>query len=104
MKRLRLLFIAAAGLLFAISTADARGGGGHVSSHFPITHSTKSGSATAKKSTGDHAVHGYTTKKGTTVNPYRATNPNKTKNDNYSTKGNVNPYTGKKGTKKRDGG
>jgi len=26
------------------------------------------------------------------------TNPNSTKLDNYSTKGNVNPYTGKPGT------
>ena len=31
------------------------------------------------------------------VMPYYKTSPNKTKLDNYSTKGNYNPYTSKKG-------
>lgn len=50
------------------------------------------------------AVHvkGYTRKDGTYVAPHERTSPNHTKNDNYSTKGNVNPYTGKEGTKPRD--
>lgn len=50
------------------------------------------------------AVHvkGYTKKDGTYVAPHERTAPNHTKNDNYSTKGNVNPYTGKEGTKPRD--
>jgi hypothetical protein len=30
---------------------------------------------------------------------HRRTNPDKSKNNNWSTKGNTNPYTGKKGTK-----
>lgn len=47
----------------------------------------------------DHAVKGYVKKDGTYVAPSHATNPNATKLDNYSTKGNVNPYTGKPGTK-----
>ena len=55
--------------------------------------------ATSAFATSSHAVHGYTTKKGTYVKPHRQTNPNKTKRDNWSTKGNVNPYTGKAGTK-----
>jgi len=42
-------------------------------------------------------VRGYTTKKGTYVQPYYRSSPNRTKYDNYSTKGNYNPYTGKKG-------
>ncbi len=42
-------------------------------------------------------VRGYTTKKGTYVTPHFKTSPNKTKFDNFSTKGNVNPFTGKKG-------
>ena len=46
-----------------------------------------------------HAVSGHVTKSGTYVAPSRATNPNGTRSDNYSTKGNVNPYTGKEGTK-----
>ena len=41
---------------------------------------------------------GYVTKNGTYVAPSIATSPNTTKLDNYSTKGNVNPYTGKAGT------
>lgn len=48
---------------------------------------------------GSHAVKGYVKKDGTYVAPSHATNPNSTKLDNYSTKGNVNPYTGKEGTK-----
>ena len=44
------------------------------------------------------SVKGYTKKNGTYVQPHQRTNPNKTKLDNWSTKGNVNPHTGKKGT------
>lgn len=44
-------------------------------------------------------VRGYTTKGGSYVAPHHRTAPNATKADNYSTKSNVNPYTGKKGTK-----
>lgn len=47
----------------------------------------------------DHAVKGYTKKDGTYVPPHRATNPNATETDNYSSKGNTNPSTGKEGTK-----
>jgi hypothetical protein len=47
---------------------------------------------------GGHAVKGYIKNDGTYVAPSIATNPNGTKLDNYSTKGNVNPYTGKVGT------
>lgn len=46
-----------------------------------------------------HSVRSHVTKKGTYVALSHATNPNKTKRDNYSHKGNVNPYTGKEGTK-----
>lgn len=44
-------------------------------------------------------VRGYTKKSGAYVAPHRRTNPDKSKSNNWSTKGNVNPYTGKKGTK-----
>ncbi|MFZ2303294.1 MAG: hypothetical protein WAV98_00705 [Minisyncoccia bacterium] len=37
---------------------------------------------------------------GTYVAPHYKTSPNRTKADNYSTKGNYNPYSGKKGTVK----
>ena len=51
--------------------------------------------ATAK----DVSHKGHVTKTGTYVQPHHQTAPNKTKSDNYSTKGNVNPHTGKPGTK-----
>lgn len=41
-----------------------------------------------------HASSGYTTSRGTYVQPYVATNPNSTQRDNFSATGNVNPYTG----------
>lgn len=51
----------------------------------------------------DHAVSAYYTKNGTFVSSYHAKNSNETRNDNYSTRGNQNPYTGMTGTKPRDG-
>lgn len=45
----------------------------------------------------DHEVKGYYRKDGTYVESYHRTNPNGTNRDNFSTKGNVNPYTGKEG-------
>lgn len=50
----------------------------------------------------DQYVHGYVKKDGTYVQGYYRTDPNNTRNDNYSTQGNVNPYTGQPGTKPRD--
>jgi hypothetical protein len=47
----------------------------------------------------DQQVKGYKRKDGTVVSPYKRSAPNRTKSDNYSTKGNVNPHTGKPGTK-----
>lgn len=42
--------------------------------------------------------NGYVRKDGTYVAPSYSSRPNGTKLDNYSTKGNVNPYTGRVGT------
>jgi hypothetical protein len=44
-------------------------------------------------------VKGYTRKDGTRVESHRRTTPNKTERDNWSSKPNVNPDTGKRGTK-----
>jgi hypothetical protein len=49
----------------------------------------------AKSST---RVKGHTAKNGTYVPAHERTKANKSKSDNWSTKGNVNPRTGKKGT------
>lgn len=54
--------------------------------------------ATASNVEALQKVKGYTTKKGTYVAPHYKQSPNKSKFDNFSTKGNINPYTGKNGT------
>lgn len=66
----------------------AKGGGGHKGGYSGDSHSKG----------GDTSVRGYTRKDGTYVQPHKQTAPNSSKLDNYSTKGNVNPYTGKEGT------
>ena len=43
-------------------------------------------------------VHGYTRSNGTYVAPYTRTAPDHSIYNNYSTRPNVNPYTGKVGT------
>lgn len=43
-------------------------------------------------------VKGYTKANGTVVAPYTRSSPNSTVQDNYSYKGNTNPYTGSTGT------
>src|SRR5687768_7099862 len=43
-------------------------------------------------------VRGYTRKDGTYVAPHYRSSPDGNFSNNYSTKGNVNPYTGKPGT------
>jgi hypothetical protein len=58
----------------------------------------KGRSSGKSKSSKEH-VSGYTTKNGTKVKAYDRTPKNGTEKDNWSTKGNVNPETGKKGTK-----
>jgi hypothetical protein len=42
-------------------------------------------------------VRGYYRSSGTYVQPYYRTSPNYTRLDNWSTKGNYNPYTGSRG-------
>jgi hypothetical protein len=70
MKNLALLALAAASLLAAQTTTK------------PPVH-----------------VDGYHTAKGATVAPYVRTAPDKTPQNNWSVKPNVNPETGKKGDK-----
>ena len=41
----------------------------------------------------DVSVDGYYRRNGTYVAPYIRTAPNQTRDDNYSTRGNINPYT-----------
>lgn len=61
--------------------------------------------AVAAFSSAVHAdvyVRGYTRSDGTYVAPHYRSDANATRNDNWSTRGNVNPYTGKPGTKSPD--
>jgi hypothetical protein len=44
-------------------------------------------------------VHGYTTKNGTYVAPHYRSSPDSSVLNNWSTRGNVNPYTGQVGTR-----
>lgn len=55
--------------------------------------------AASPVATAQTRVRGYTRKDGTVVQPHRRTNPNSTERDNWSSKPNTNPDTGKKGTK-----
>jgi hypothetical protein len=50
-------------------------------------------------SPGEVYVHGYYRKNGTYVQPYFRTAPDGIKSNNWSSKGNINPHTGKRGTK-----
>jgi hypothetical protein len=56
-------------------------------------------SGASKASGGRTHVRGYTKKDGTYVAPHRRTGPDGSKSNNWSTKGSVNPDTGKRGTK-----
>lgn len=47
---------------------------------------------------GYHAVQGYTRSDGTYVAPHMQTNPDGNIYNNWSTQGNVNPFTGQAGT------
>jgi peptidoglycan hydrolase-like protein with peptidoglycan-binding domain len=50
-----------------------------------------------RKSSSDVQVSSYTKSNGTQVESHYRTAPNSTKNDNFSTRGNTNPYNGKAG-------
>lgn len=102
MKNLFLLFFSLIlSLSLVVPSAFAKGGsrGGGSHSH---SKSSSSRSSTKNYSTGKSSsthVKGYTKKNGKYVAPHRRTTPDKSKKNNWSTKGNVNPYTGKLGTK-----
>ena len=47
----------------------------------------------------DTYVRGYYKSNGTYVKPHYRSSPDSTRSNNWSTSGNTNPYTGKKGTR-----
>lgn len=52
----------------------------------------------SQQASADVYVHGYTKSNGTYVQPHMRSNPDNTRANNWSTQGNVNPYTGQTGT------
>ncbi len=91
MKKLLFIIICLAISVALVFASEARGRSG----------SSRSSYKSSGKSSSVH-VQSHTTKKGTYVKSHRRTAPNKSKRDNWSSKGNVNPYTGKAGTKDPD--
>lgn len=89
-----LLTIVALALFACAGTAQAKG------YHY---HAPKAPKHYAPKPTMPHnstvRVRGYIKRDGTYVTPHYQTAPNATRLDNWSSKPNVNPYTGKPGTK-----
>ena len=49
-----------------------------------------------------NTTNSYNRSNGTYVQTYYSTKPNKTNHDNYSTSGNINPYTGASGSRAQD--
>jgi PKD repeat protein len=89
--------------LLLTSSAFARGGGhsssgSHSSSH-ATSHTSTKATSYGYSNPSTTSVHGYTKKDGTYVAGYKRTTENHSKVDNWSAKGNINPYTGKAGTK-----
>lgn len=78
-------------------TALARGVGGHSGGHGGgySSHGFHSGHS----SSSSVHVRGYTKRNGTYVTAHHRSAPDHSKANNWSAKGNVNPYTGKGGTK-----
>jgi hypothetical protein len=98
MKTFVVLLMAAA-LLGTSAPAYAGRRGGHSSESHRSSGSSSKASTGTGVSPHSHPVHGYTRKNGTYVAPHRQTDPDHTQRNNYSTKGNTNPWTGKAGTK-----
>jgi hypothetical protein len=83
--------LAAAILAISFSVSAKGGRGGH-------SHSARPASGTGSKAAHSH-VSGYTKKSGAYVAAHDRSTRDSTKTNNWSTKGNVNPETGKKGAK-----
>ena len=110
-----LIFAFAIVLIFG-GHAEARGGshsvagytrsnGTYVAPHVaanPGTNSGGSASGLYVPNVPDHRISGHVRSDGTYVAPHMATDSDQTRNDNYSTRGNLNPYTGAPGTKPKD--
>lgn len=68
-------------------------------SSYGSTYGSSSGSTYGSSGSRDHFVRPHNRDDGSSVGGHYRTNPNGTTLDNYGTRGNVNPYTGKSGTR-----
>ena len=75
-------------LILSSSTVMAKGG----------SHSGAATPGTGSKSTSTH-VNGYVKKDGTYIAPHSKSTPDKTFENNWTTKGNENPTTGTSGSR-----
>lgn len=104
MRRMITVAVALAIIGLGSDLALARGGGGHSSGGHAYSssgHSTRNGAGapgTGSKSSYT-SVRGYTKKNGTYVAPSKRSTADHNFNNNWSTKGNKNPYTGKSGSR-----
>lgn len=94
-----MVFIAA----FTLQPTYAHGSGGHSSGgnsagrHGSSNPTHFRGTGTGSSQSRTH-ISGYTKKNGTHVNSYYRSRSDGTKANNWSTKGNINPVTGKRRT------
>lgn len=83
--------------MLVVGVADAEAGGSRTSNSAKAPKVPSPGTGVSSQTT---LVKGHTTKSGTYVAPHTRTKADDTPRNNYSTKGNTNPHTGKKGTRK----
>jgi len=108
MRLLRIFFLvlcvttsvfAAKGTSHSSSSRASSSKGTSKSSSKSKTSSKSTKASTSKSNQSKVPVKAYERKNGTKVAAHNRSAPNKTQKDNWSTKGNVNPDTGKNGTK-----
>ena len=87
--RKRKFVVAMLGSLLLLMTNVSEARGSHSSGH-----------SSSRSSGGSHSVRAHVTRSGKYVSSHRATNRDGSRRNNWSTRGNVNPYTGKAGTKR----
>ena len=89
--KLLLLILVALLVVWDPALSDARRSGGGYS---------RSGHGHVGSYSRTVRVRGYSKKSGAHVSPHNRTSPDSTRNNNWSHKGNINPYTGKVGSKR----
>lgn len=93
----KIIFTAAIALM-SIAGAKAQGYYGTYS----YGYGSRTSSYSSNTNSSVHYQRGYSRKDGTYVQGHYKTNTNSTNHDNFSTRGNVNSYTGTSGSRARD--